>query len=82
MLIIGFWSVYVIFVLDMSFRSASFCGFVCPFISMNTNVAWYPGENDAIIFRKSVHLSKSLVMRGVDAFCSVELGGLIWSLNG
>ena len=34
---------------------ALFCSSVCPFISMHTNVTWYPGENDAIILGKSVH---------------------------
>ena len=46
-----------IFVL-LSVRSAFFCSFFCSFISMYTNVAWYLGENDAIIFGKSVHFVK------------------------
>ena len=32
-----------------------FFKFVCPFISIYTDVAWYAGENNAIIFIKSVH---------------------------
>ena len=53
----GFISVYGIFVLDMSLRSALFPPALCMGIkvSMNTNMPWYLDENDAIIFGKSVH---------------------------
>ena len=34
---------------------APFCSFVCPDISMYTIMAWYPGENNAVIFGKCVH---------------------------
>ena len=44
-------------------RGVLFCSFVYPFISMYTNVAWYPGENDGIIFGKK---------------CSFCLGVLWW----
>ena len=55
LLMIGFRSVYRIFILDISAKSGFCSSFVCPFISMYTNVTWYPGENDAIIFSKNVH---------------------------
>ena len=56
LLMVGFRTVYGIFVLDKYvFQEGIFCSFVCPFIFMYTNVVWYPGENDAIIFRKIVH---------------------------
>ena len=47
-------SVYGIFVLDMSARSAFFAAFN----SIYTNVTWNLGENDGIIFGKSVHFVK------------------------
>ena len=50
-----------------------FGSFICPFIFMSTNVAWYPGENDAIIFRVFI-LSRSHVMRGIDV-------AFFWSLS-
>ena len=53
LLMVRFRSVYGIFVLEM--YVSFFCEAVCPFISMYTNVAWYPGENGAIIFGKYVH---------------------------
>ena len=82
-LVNGFRSVDGIFVSDMSAKSA-FCSiFVCPFISMYTNVMWYPEENDTIIFGKSVHFVKeSLWWEELMNFCSVRLEELIWSLSG
>ena len=53
-LMVGFISVYGIFILNMSVRSA-FLRFVCLFISMYTNAAWYQGEHEVILFRNRVH---------------------------
>ena len=49
-----------------------FCSFVCPFIFMYTNVAWYPSENDAINFGKSVHFVEK---------CCDEKSGCIFVLQ-
>ena len=39
---------------------------------MHTNVAWYSGENNAIIFESELILLKSFGMKGIDVslFCS------------
>ena len=77
LLMTGFRSVYGIFELDVC-QEYFFCSFGCPSVSMYTNVTWYLGENDAIIFGKSVHFVKEFCDEELMYFCSVELGGLIW----
>ena len=52
---VAFRLVYEIFVLNMPLSGVYYLQLCLPFITMYTNVTWYPSENDTIIIFAKIY---------------------------